>query len=400
MIRGMSLRSPVVAPWVAVSLTALASRAGGDARAVDRATRVIAPAPSGPVSVGLGESFACGLDVSGAVRCWGSNRHGERGDGVVRGTDLSTPAQAPVLTDAVQLVAGYHHACARRRDGTVACWGGGEQGQLGDGAGQDRAQPALVPGLRGVMSLASGQFFTCALTEARQVWCWGFNRWRVVSSTGTERVPTPTLIPELRGVSSIHAGGDHACAVTLDGSLSCWGSNDWGQLGVGRRGGFRRPARVQGVGAIEQVALGGTFSCVRRRGGEVACWGQNLFSNGRTQVHPRPVTLTAIRGLSQLSCGTEDLCGVSADGSVRCWGVNRYHQSAPRSQYAPDAPERIDGLPRGLESVFVGANAICSVHNEGARRALWCWGHNDAGQLGTGATGDATTPARVRWSRE
>ena len=88
---------------------------------------------------------------------------------------------------------------------------------------------------------------------------------------------------------------------------------------------------------------------------------------------------------------------MSPDGSLRCWGVNRYRQSAPRSQYAPDAPERIDGLPPELESVFVGANAICTLHAGRARRALVCWGHNDSGQLGTGGTGDSTTPSPVRW---
>jgi alpha-tubulin suppressor-like RCC1 family protein len=380
--------------WSLLFLSTLPCVAGPDASARPVARR---PPTLGAFEVVLGNAFACGRDEAGTVRCWGANERGERGDGASRGSDLSSPATAPVLTDAAQIVGGYHHACALRRDGTVACWGGGGYGQLGDGTLQDRARPTTVPGLSNVLRIAAGQFFTCALTTGGEVWCWGYNRWRVAANMATERVVSPTRVSELRGVTSLAAAGDHACARTGDGALWCWGSNDWGQLGVGRRGGFRRPTRVQGVGEVASVALGGTFSCVTRANGQVACWGQNLFSPTQTQIHPRPFVLTQIRALSELACGAEDLCGRSADGTVRCWGVNRYHQSAPRAQFAPDAPEEIQGLPPGVESLFVGPNAICVRGGEGRTRGLHCWGHNDHGQLGTGSNGDTTTPAKVRW---
>ena len=35
------------------------------------------------------------------------------------------------LTGVTQISVGYGHACARKGDGTLACWGNNEDGQLG-----------------------------------------------------------------------------------------------------------------------------------------------------------------------------------------------------------------------------------------------------------------------------
>lgn len=70
---------------------------------------------------------------------------------------------------------GRFHACALRRDGGVACWGGNAFGQLGDGATANRTAPADVPGLGRVARIAAGSKHTCAVTAAGAVLCWGSN---------------------------------------------------------------------------------------------------------------------------------------------------------------------------------------------------------------------------------
>ncbi|MEZ5454953.1 MAG: RCC1 domain-containing protein [Lysobacteraceae bacterium] len=47
-------------------------------------------------------------------------------------------AQVP-FSDAVDMTVGYAHVCALSAGGAVRCWGGNDEGQLGDGSTTDRA---------------------------------------------------------------------------------------------------------------------------------------------------------------------------------------------------------------------------------------------------------------------
>ena len=44
----------------------------------------------------------------------------------------------------VQLAAGANHACALRADGSIACWGNNDYGQIGDGTKTTRFSPVTV----------------------------------------------------------------------------------------------------------------------------------------------------------------------------------------------------------------------------------------------------------------
>ncbi len=109
---------------------------------------VAVPEVSDAVAITMSESdmWACILRRGGTVACRGSeNRWGERGDGAlgIRGP-LFTAVQG--LTDVARVDAGYDHACAVKKDGTVVCWGNDDAGQV-SGRGAKFLDPGDVVGV-------------------------------------------------------------------------------------------------------------------------------------------------------------------------------------------------------------------------------------------------------------
>jgi hypothetical protein len=81
--------------------------------------------------------------------------------------------------------------------GTVLCWGGNGNGQLGDGTKTNRLNPVLVEVLSGVRQISTGprSTHTCALLVDETVRCWGNNgNGRLGDATEVERLlPVPVL---------------------------------------------------------------------------------------------------------------------------------------------------------------------------------------------------------------
>jgi alpha-tubulin suppressor-like RCC1 family protein len=109
--------------------------------------------------VATGREFSCALLATGDVKCWGSNDHGQlgQGDTTTRGDapgqlgDALSPI--PLAGPASEISAGQTYACAALVSGDVQCWGSNNVGQLGRGDTMDRG---ITPGdLTGVISAAS-----------------------------------------------------------------------------------------------------------------------------------------------------------------------------------------------------------------------------------------------------
>lgn len=73
----------------------------------------------------------------GSVRCWGGNNEGQLGIAQPVGTGATVPVEVELssgrFSDVVEVRTGAASTCARRVDGTVTCWGANSFGQLGGG---------------------------------------------------------------------------------------------------------------------------------------------------------------------------------------------------------------------------------------------------------------------------
>jgi alpha-tubulin suppressor-like RCC1 family protein len=254
-------------------------------RLLSTPTRVNGPtgAPLTVRSVSSGAAHTCALSTANQVLCWGDNSQGQLGTPgpvnlgsfhtwpgsgyqdvtsgglftcVLGGTRMVTchgiRAAAPALNvDVTSLSQGAlaSHACApASAPADLWCWGIGERGQLGIGAGGTNVSSAAVQVTSGggtplVAEVATtGEFHTCALSY-RLAFCWGGNTHGQlgIGIFAERRSPElVTSVPDPSGTSfvvpyytRISAGSNHTCAITDTRRLFCWGLNTRGQLGVG-----------------------------------------------------------------------------------------------------------------------------------------------------------------------
>lgn len=130
--------------------------------------------------VSAGAVATCAKDADGDVWCWGDNRDGTLGR---TGEGPSPGRVGAIRMEAVTVRVGARFACALVNGGRVLCWGSNHHGQLGARApSEQRSSTAPVAvertdgsALDGVVDLALGAFHACARRNDGSVWCWGSN---------------------------------------------------------------------------------------------------------------------------------------------------------------------------------------------------------------------------------
>jgi alpha-tubulin suppressor-like RCC1 family protein len=250
------------------------------------------------LSVATSAEEKCVLTGSGCVRCWGSNQHGLAGVLPFRGGEsFYLPAEIPTLTHEAQIAMGRGHACARRSDGSVRCWGLNEYGQLGDGS--------------------------------------------------TAASPLPVEVTFLLGhAAQIAAGDDTTCALLVDGRVKCWGSNLNHALGDGSTDAYRTsPVEVSGAKGALWIAMGGTSACVGMPAGRVRCWGNNFdgqLGDGTFESRSTPTDAIALQGAHAMALGDDAGCALFDNDVPKCWGSLAVDGRVPTvldlSSIAPASP--------------------------------------------------------------
>lgn len=258
-------------------------------------------------ALAIGEFHTCALSSAGAVRCWGRNDYGQLGHNMMSVTESATPVTPVGLTSGVRAIgAGRWHSCATLSSGGVKCWGSNLYGQIGNGSmGNGLHQPTDVMNLASVVgvSIAGSEKHTCVATSTGTVRCWGGN-YDGELGNGQMGFNVDSAVPVsvmniASGATQITCGYGFSCA-TVSGGVRCWGSNLNYVLGNNSSPSAVEPSPVAvNIVTSNVLSLAGGSSdhvCAYRTTG-VWCWGSSgpHLGNGNDQDNaPEPVQANAL----------------------------------------------------------------------------------------------------------
>lgn len=362
----------------------------------DSRTPVLVSNLADAVRLAAGQAHTCALRASEEVVCWGAGGSGQLGTGALPLYSTS-PQAVSGLNDVIDLAAGGVHACALHQAGTVACWGGGGSGQLGNGSSVNAPAPVAVSGLSDAVSIAAGYEHSCAVRGTGEVVCWGDGARGQLGTGGTASSTTPVPVVGLTDAVSIEAGAYHTCARRRTGEVSCWGANESGQLGDGTAVDSAAPVPVSGLGDARGLTGGYDHTCAVRANGRVACWGQVL--GGEAPVLPvlEPVQIPGLSGAVAVAGGLSHACSALASGELLCWGTNDWGELGNAGSEGSETPVTVfgfSGTHRGRAvAITSGSFHACVLTGTGE---VFCWAeYGFYGELGNGTTTSSAIPARV-----
>jgi alpha-tubulin suppressor-like RCC1 family protein len=292
-------------------------------------------------------------------------------------------------------------------DGTLWAWGVGSRGELGDGSTMNSATPVRVKFPAGVkiasIPVNSMPWDTAfAIDTTGHVWGWGANRGGELCLGNKNSHTTPVKLP-FSHVTAV-AGADQHTSYDAGGTLYSCGGNKVGELGDGGTKSSQVPVRVHGLSGRSVTALVSGFNNIGAllSDGRYYDWGWNgggqLGEGTVGGFSDVPVRVTLPAAVTQAVQGGNDprdghtLVKLS-NGAVYAWGTNFAGQLGTGNRVPKPSPARIFP-PAGVtyKTLAAGADSSYAVSATGH---VYAWGGNYAGQLGDGSRAPSVKPVVV-----
>ena len=380
------------------------------------------------VDLAVGRDHNCIVLNDGSVRCWGYNGDTSADSGYKDGgttTHNITDMAAVDLggKEALEVEAGWRHACAILKDKSVMCWGRNDEGQTTNPQSGDQGAVAVDLGTDGqghhlkALALSLGKKHSCALVDEGDgdslglVKCWGDNTYQQKDGDINNPSDTDMVTVNLGSVSTgstiqcrdplwdlvkgsldktklvwsqpgsvstkakaLASGDKHTCAILSDDSVKCWGDNSAGQTWGGT-------PTLLNVAPLT-IAAGKNHTCITKdiATHAVRCWGENdnseVLGSGNTDASRiANVHLGAGKKAKKVALGDDHTCAILSDDTVKCWGSNAHLQSNPDGGTSDTRVAAVNlGTSRTAVILGAGRQHTCAVldNNE-----VKCWGASD-----------------------
>jgi alpha-tubulin suppressor-like RCC1 family protein len=168
------------------------------------------------------------------------------------------------------------------------------------------------------------------------------------------------------------------------------------------------------VNALERqfqyIDAGSDVTCGYTNLGRGYCWGNGTFGklaspadsscdgtsgNAPCTLLPKRFAGPALE-FTAISVDSTNGCGITRDRLVYCWGPNNAGQLGNGNKGSGGQPTLATVAQERFDSISVGVSHVCALNSA---RAAFCWGSDQFGQLGDARKINSTTPIPVAGGR-
>ncbi len=304
------------------------------------------------IAIAAGAYHSLALCSDGTLAAWGSNASGQLGINsstpnslVPVMVDTSAAHGSALAGKTVTAVsAGVSHGLALCADGTLSAWGANDKGQLGNNSNTASPLPVAVDQTgvlsgKTVVAAVAGGSGNLVLCSGGTLAAWGEGDQGGLGNDGLANSSAPVLVDALaadgsalatKNVTVVAAAAAQGLALCSDDTPAAWGLNLHGALGNGTTTNSPLPGAV----STASLALGERF--ISAAGGADA--GQFLGVIGTNTGYPvTTLGVTAITGTSATLQGT-----VNAEGGSQAVSFD-YGTALSYGTNVPGSPAAVSG---------------------------------------------------------
>ena len=267
--------------------------------------------------------------------------------------------------------------------------------------GAQQARAATITGPANIRITAGG-LHSCALDTARKAWCWGQDDAGQVGDGPADQSAkyAPVAVANQLTFNAIAAGTNHTCALDTAGKAWCWGQDDAGQVGDGPADQSAKyaPVAVANQLTFNAITAGGLHTCALDTAGKAWCWGQDdagQVGDGPTDQSAKyaPVAVANQLTFNAITAGGLHTCALDTAGKAWCWGQDDAGQvgDGPTDQSAKYAPVAVANQLT-FNAITAGGLHSCALDTAGK---AWCWGYDANIQIGPNGPRQRYIPVQV-----
>jgi alpha-tubulin suppressor-like RCC1 family protein len=371
-------------------------------------------------AIAVGSSHTC-VSSTNELFCWGVDYNGQLGSGIYGGIKEIKDAKPIQFSKGavkqIQSIKANSNSTCVIADSELYCWGYNASGRFNSSTPESIAKPGKIEMVgqllgREIQEVGIGSDYLCVLASSAPL-CWGANQQGQLGNgsnlSSSIPVKVSSTVVKAGSTLDLSVANSTSCAIA-EGRIYCWGSSN--QL----QGGRIMPQMSSTPLVVGVDSSGLQFKSITNLGSaENYSTSYHFVADGKSYlVTPvvdkdlKPLTFPRIqtnlggiqdKEITKFIQRSNFQCYL-VNKEMYCQGENSRGQLGNGSIQYSDVPLKVDasGVLKGKDiDDFVMGNGHACVLSDGQ---VFCWGSNEAGQLGVSNEKDAFNAFKTKFANQ